>query len=227
MLKRIFCAIPALLLAVFIALPLMSGRASAVTLNYGDMAALSSCTPTDPCDFNTATINVGYFSGVFDHFYATLTGTPGQTLNWQMTAGVDMQVVTSGVGGVPLTTTGGGGSAVHNLLAGVMQVIPFQFGADGMLTINTVTPTGAVTSNGELFAENAGGLVTGVDATGGFFFTDTSTACVTHGVCTTGGGGSGTGGGTSVVPVPPAAALLPAGLLIMGLCGRRRKTAAA
>lgn len=218
-------AIPASLLMVALVVLLSFGSTSKVSaatvLGYGDEAAISDCLSlTDPCVFSGA-LALGYFNFgpglVFDHFYASLIGTPGATLNMTLTAAVDTDVSTSGfTGGVPIDMNGGGGSGTYFLEAGITQTLALMFGLDGYLTLNTATLTGAVADPSGLFAESSFAFATDA-GTGSFLFGDPNV--VGSRSCSSMSTWDGSrcvaiddgGGGSNPSPVP-----IPAGILLLG-----------
>lgn len=216
-------------LSVYAALALSAGvilggadRAVAVSVGFGTTTDINSCTDADPCVLSGASDPTYLTIPGIDIFWATFSGVSNQTVSWDMTAAVDMDVVVSPNG--PVSTSIGGGLAAYNFLAGQTQTVDLAF-ATTPLTLNLLTVSGSDSGDASSLFTTGGGTGFAFDMAGGSLGAPMVTGG-TGGTGTggTGGGSGGTGGGTGVspVPVPAAGWLLLAAL--GGLAAARRKT---
>ena len=185
----------------------LSNPASALTVNLGDTVDINSCTNGDPCVLSGEPLRDFFNFGTFDLFHATFNGTANAFVDWVLTPLVDLEVTTSGVGGVPIDANAGGGSSSILLAAGTTTTQTFQFDTAGLLTLNLVTQGNAVADAAGFFSESGFAF----DAGSGLF-----------GLPSAGSGGNGNGSGDlDPVPLPASALLLLGGLAGFGIFQRK------
>jgi len=187
--------------------------ANAVSVGFGSTTDINNCSDADPCVLTGASDPIYLSNPGFSIFWATFSGISNQTISWDMTAAVDMDVVISYNGPVGINL--GGGHGVYNFTSGQSQTVDLAFGSVP-LTLNLITRAGDDNGDVSNLFSTGGGTGFAFDIASGALGAPITTSGAGGGSGNGTGTGGGMGGNMSPVPVPAAGWLLLAALVGSG-----------